>query len=116
MRVCTKEEILKLDSPVLIREWQPSCYDDSGWLLTCGRDVTGHVFGAINLDPDPSYSPGEEPNEIWDWDGPLDLEDDKLYVVAEKREIELMQARLQKCLDECDFKKLSETGKEMYEV
>lgn len=116
MRVLTKEEILKLDYPVLLREWQPTAYDDEGWLLTCGRDCTGHAFGAINLDPDPQGNANEEVMETWDWDGPLDLDDDKLYVVAEKKDVENMKARLQLCLDKCNFDNLKEIGKETYEV
>ena len=42
MRVMTKAEILALDTPVLIREWSPCAYNDRGWMLTCGKDATGH--------------------------------------------------------------------------
>lgn len=112
MRVMTKAEILALDTPVLIREWSPCAYNDQGWMLTCGKDATGHTFGAIDIDPN-EMGQKEEIKETWDWDGPLDLEDDKTYVVAEQREIDLMIARLRLAVENCDFTEIAKAGKEM---
>ena len=114
MRFVTKEELLSLESPVLFREWKPRAYFDDGWMLTCGKDFTGHAFGAITIDP----SPGEKESvkETWDWDGPLDLEDDKTYVIAEKDDIKLIMDRLQLALDECNFAEISTIGKDPQEA
>ena len=112
MRVMSKAEILALDTPVLIREWSPCAYNDQGWMLTCGKDATGHTFGAIDIDPN-EMGQKEEIKETWDWDGPLDLEDDKTYVVAEQREIALMIARLRLAVKNCDFTEIAKAGKEM---
>ena len=114
MRYVTKEELLSLEGPVLFREWSPRAYNDYGWTLTCGKDFTGNAFGAIEIDPDPTEK--EEVRETWDWDGPLDLDDDKTYVIAEKEDIELIKARLQIALNECNFDEIFKVGKDPTEA
>ena len=114
MRYVTKEELLSLEGPVLYREWSPRAYSDYGWTLTCGKDFIGHAFGAIELDPDPTEK--EEVRETWDWDGPLDLDDDKTYVIAEKEDIELIKARLQIALNDCNFEEIANVGKDPKEA
>ena len=109
MRVMTKAEILSMDCPLLIREWEPNVYNDVGWLLTSGRDAHGHVFGAVDLDPDPNGE-DDDPFSEWDWDGDLDLEDDKVYVVAEKNDLANMIARLQRAMEKCDHEAVSSHG------
>ena len=44
------------------------------------------------------------------------MDDDKTYVIAEKEDIELIKARLQIALNECNFDEIFKVGKDPTEA
>ena len=111
MRIVTKQELLKLPPYTMFREWVPTSWNYYDWDIK-----TGQTFGAFEFSPSPEGRDDEDLEPVYDWDGQLDYEDNQLFAVLEKKDIELMQKRLALIIEKGGFDAISNAGKETWEI
>lgn len=107
---CNEEGTFGTAPYVIFRAWEPNAWDFYDWQVKTGKD-----FGAFELSPDPEDR-DEAVEPAHDWDGQLDENDNQLFVVLEKPEVELLQKRLDLVTEKCDFAAVAKTGVEPCEV